>query len=69
MNVPQLVDYFGRMNHERERLAVLPGQLNAFLEKIGDTIDLDIQRAGGVFYVRDLLDQSPFERTRLGNEP
>lgn len=57
MTVPELVDYYTRrMDHSRERVAVMADQLVEFIEAIYDpderSFKLDIQVDGRVFYIR-----------------
>lgn len=54
MRDEELLKYFRTMR-STERLAVLPNQFPAFLAGVSTSIDLDIHRVDGVFYVKDLI--------------
>lgn len=57
MDGDELLRYFRQMG-STERLAVLPSQLPAFLSGVPTSVDLDILRDGGVFYIKDAINGS-----------
>ncbi len=55
MNIPELADYWRRMNHAKERLAVLHDQLADFVAEVtsyDERVKFEIERDDRVYYVR-----------------
>lgn len=53
MTVDELIRYYYRMDHARERVAVTAEQLPEFLAGFSSVVNQEIERDSGIYYVRE----------------